>query len=238
MFGAWIIRSLLIAPYYIPSQSMMPALHSRDFIITWRWPYAVSWRSFIASGSTDPWSQGKVPARGDMVVFASPFDRNVNFVKRVIGLPGDRVALVDGIVVLNGRPLIRQHLSDFDIPIGLADSCLRVPQVVNQYATSNGQPVCRFSRELETLPDGRSYAVLDIARAYSDTMAEVTVPKGHLFMLGDNRDNSVDSRYGADAGGVGMVPVSLVLGEVITLFGVSSNDSRRYMGFRKPDAAF
>lgn len=235
--GAMLIRHLVIAPYFVPSQSMMPSLQSRDFIIAWRWPYTSIYNSFLAFAGAKAKSESSIhlPDRGSIVVFSSPSGAKVNFVKRVIGLPGDTVALRRGIVILNGRPLEQTPLRSYDLPLELTQGCINIRGVVEQEVTlSDGTKICRFRRYLETMPDGSSHAVLDIAESLADDMEEITVPPGKIFVMGDNRDNSLDSRFSLERDGVGLVPASLIEGEVVALMGSSVTSNRRSFGFRDP----
>ena len=239
MFGAIVLRSIVVAPYFVPSQSMMPSLQARDFIVVWRWPYASLSKSFLAFGAV-PDAEDRaahLPRRGSIVVFSSPSGGGVNYVKRVIALPGDTLAVRKGTVILNGKDLKQVPLPNYDLPLEMTQGCVSVQDVVDQVVTlSDGAMVCRFRRYLETLPNGTSYAVLDIADSVSDDMAEITVPAGRIFVMGDNRDNSLDSRFGLDRDGVGLVPASLVEGEVVALMGASMTSRRRSFGFRDPSS--
>lgn len=198
---AFVIRVLLVQPFSIPSQSMAPALVAGDFIFVdkraYGWSAASLPQGLLADGMTDArtgWRIGRrVPLRGEVVVFNGP--GQVDYVKRVIGRPGDRIALQAGRVQLNGRTL--------PCPPRGVDRCL------------------------ETLPDGRSHLVIESGRGPLATMAEIRVPAGHSFVLGDNRDRSADSRLSPDAGGVGLVADAELVGRASRIF-LSVGDGIRW----------
>ena len=159
---------------------------------------------------------GGVPTRGDTVVFRGPpaNDHDVN--KRVIGLPGDTVQMKGGVLILNGQPVPKQRIDDFIVPLTPnygADKCM--PQFQD---VQGGKQVCRYPRFRETLPGGRSYEVLDMGQTVADDTELFTVPAGHVFMMGDNRDNSEDSRFSQASGGFGYVPLENIEGKAVMLF--------------------
>ena len=192
---AFVIRVLLFQPFTIPSGSMEPTLFQGDYIIVSKFAYGYSRHSLPLS---PPLFKGRIgtlkPHRGDVVVFKLPRDNHTDYIKRLIGLPGDRVQVKAGVVWLNGKALPRETLSPTTemTPFGFS------------------HPVQRYR---ETLPGGRSY----ITYAYGsdsdvDNTGVYVVPAGHYFMMGDNRDNSQDSRF-PEAVGVGYVPFENLVGK-------------------------
>lgn len=231
-FAAWLFRSVLFAPYYVPSSSMMPTLREGDFFVASRWDYGISPRSFASFAPESPRLFADLPERGDIVVFSPRSKPGVNFVKRVIGLPGDTISMDGGIVSINGAPVVHEEIADFVAPAGGDLECVVVPAVVDQRSvTVSGVPGCRFGRAVETLPDGTSFAVLDIAPAMSDYMEPVIVPEGRVALFGDNRDDSLDSRFSAEAGGIGFVGADRLLGKLRFVVGRDAQGAR-FMGTR------
>jgi signal peptidase I len=206
----FILRSVFFAPFSIPSESMVPRLLTGDYLIVAKWPYGFSRHSLPFSMPLLP-AEGRVmetmPARGDVVVFKKPPEDNVDFIKRVIGLPGDMVQMRAGQLFINGAAVPKVKQPDFILPETANTRCYS-PQFTE--AGSNGLNQCRYPRYRETLPGGKTYDVIDIGQYPADDTQIYTVPDGHVFMLGDNRDNSGDSRL--EAGGFNFVPVANIVG--------------------------
>ncbi len=211
LLAALIFRSFIFSPFTIPSESMLPRLWNGDYLLASKWSYGFSRHSQPFSVPVIP---GRIlasqPERGDIVIFKHPID-NTDYIKRVIALPGDTVGVIDGQVVLNGQPVPREEIAAFDIPLSANTSCAWGGE---EASIAEGETVCSYRRIRETLPSGRSYEVLDFGRSRADNFAPVSVPEGTMFVMGDNRDESADSRFRAAAGdGVGMVSQDLLVGE-------------------------
>ena len=216
---AWALRSLVVAPFSIPSGSMLPTMMIGDYLFVSKWPYGYSSASFPFE--FPPFKGrifGSTPERGDVVVFEGPGGADV--VKRVIGLPGDTVAVEAGRLILNGKPVPRQRTDDYVMPISPNSPCRVVPPAVAMTRpTAEGGQGCVYPAYRETLPGGRSYVVLDQTdAALADNFGPVTVPQGGVFVMGDNRDDSLDSRYRVEAGGMGFVPVDRIVGRAERAF--------------------
>jgi len=213
---ALIIRSFLFHPFNIPSSSMKPTLLIGDFLFVSKFSYGYSRHSLPFSPPVmDGRTSSREPARGDVVVFKLPADNRTDFIKRVIGLPGDTIEMRAGVVWLNGKALPRQRAGAFEetLPNGTVKS---------------------LPRYLETLPNGRQYYTLDeTPNGRLDNTGVYRVPAGHYFMMGDNRDNSADSRVSSY---VGYVPHENLVGPAQILFFSFDDDTRWWQLWRWPGA--
>ena len=209
-----VFRTFIFTSFMIPSESMMPRLLVGDYLFAAKWPYGYSGASLPIDW---PGPHGRVfgslPERGDVVIFKHPIDR-VDYVKRVIGLPGDTVQMVAGQLVLNGTPVPKRRIADLVIPQAVSEPCRGTTE-----RHADGEFFCRYERFRETLPGGKTYEVLDLGIYDQDTTEPIVVPEDHVFMMGDNRDNSLDSRFPAEAErGVGLVPVDNLAGRASFMF--------------------
>lgn len=217
---ALFVRSFIVAPFNIPSGSMLPRLMIGDYLFVAKWPYGFSRYSLPFGLFTfDGRLLAGSPERGDVIVFHYPGAGDDDYVKRVIGLPGDVVQIRDGAVWLNGKPLPRVRIADYLMPISANSPCRTVdPDEARTIEDEHGGRSCAYTRYRETLPGGRSYEVLDQIDGPGDNRAPVTVPAGHYFVMGDNRDDSEDSRYPLVVGGVGMLPGDALVGRALIIF--------------------
>jgi len=212
-----VFRTFVFTSFVIPSESMMPRLLEGDYLFAAKWPYGYSRASLpldinIGSGRLF----GHLPKRGDVVIFKHPVDR-VDYIKRVIGLPGDTVQMVAGQIVLNGKPVPKHRIDDFVLPQRPNEGCKAGVQFTVKL--EDGRFGCRYPRYHETLPNGVGYDVLDLGFRPQDVTPPVIVPEGRLFLMGDNRDNSMDSRFPPVADqGVGLVPVDNLVGRASFMF--------------------
>jgi len=219
--AAWALRSLVVAPFSIPSGSMLPSLYIGDYLYVHKWPYGYSRFSFPFQFPTfEGRMLGGTPERGDIVVFRPPGQEESDFIKRVIGLPGDSVAVTGGAVILNGRPLQRQSAGMVAVSISPNSPCRVVEGATPMVRTgAESARECLFPAYRETLPGGPTYLTLDqVDSARADDVAPIAVPAGHLFLMGDNRDDSLDSRYSRFEGGVGLVPLDHLVGRASARF--------------------
>ncbi len=228
-----IFRSFVFSPFSIPSESMLPLLRNGDYLLAAKWPYGYSKYSLPFSAPLIP---GRIfagtPEAGDVVIFKQPPKADVDYIKRVIGLPGDQLQVIDGVLHINGTAVKKEKLKDFEIAVSANTGCAAM---AFEATGADRQPVCRYPRYRETLPNGVSYNVLDFGPADrnnpygidADNTDPVIVPNGHLFVMGDNRDNSQDSRFPAKPGaGVGMVPQANLVGRAtVIMFSTDGSSS-------------
>jgi signal peptidase I len=199
----FLAKGALAEPFYVPSASMEPTLLIGDALLASKFPYGYSTASLPIHIDVPETGRvfGATPKRGDVVVFRWPGDRSQVWVKRVIGLPGDRVQVRQGQVWINGRPAGIK-------PAGIGEA---------EDDNGAGEPARRY---VETLPNGVSH---DIFKLYDngrlDNTPEVVVPPDRLFVMGDNRDNSADSRVPVREGGVGLLPMDNLVGRVDAIVG-------------------
>jgi signal peptidase I len=216
---AWALRSLIVQPFNIPSGSMLPTLYIGDYLIVAKWPYGYSRYSF-AFGLLpfDGRILAHLPRRGDVVVFRHP-RQHADLIKRVIGLPGDTVAVSNGQLVLNGTAVPRTRLPPFQMPISENSPCRVVPPALPVTIVRFGRGYCVIAAYRETLPGGPSYTTLNqVNGSAADDFGPVRVPAGRLFLMGDNRDDSLDSRFSPAEGGIGMVPLDHLIGRALVTF--------------------
>jgi signal peptidase I len=189
---AMVLRFTIAQPFRIPSGSMQPTLEVGDYIVVTKWSYGYGRFSFAPLEGLLPHGRlfGSQPARGDVVVFRPVPEPDRDFIKRVIGLPGDRIQVIDGVLHINGEAVRRESLG--------------VTQFENERGVIEEIPTYR-----ETLPNGVSYTTFDKGVTELDNTRVFEVPEGHYFMMGDDRDNSADSRVPSV---VGFVPYDNLVG--------------------------
>jgi signal peptidase I len=218
MIAVVLFRSFVFAPFYIPSESMLPRLLNGDYLLLAKWPYGFSRRSLPFGIPLLPENRvmASNPDRGDVVVFKAPAHFEEDWIKRVIGLPGDTVQMKNGQLWLNNVAVPKVRIADFEVAISPNTHC---GSSQFEAKRADGTDVCRYPRFTETLPGGKSYQVLDLNSSnLMDNTDPVVVPEGSVFLMGDNRDNSEDSRYPANpAGGIGLVPIDNLLGRATVM---------------------
>ena len=198
---ALVVRTFLFQPFSIPSASMQDTLLIGDYLLVSKYAYGYSHFSFpLSPDFFDGRVFGRQPERGDVAVFKLPRDNRTDFIKRVIGLPGDRIQMRGGVLYINDVAVERESL----------------PDAVHQEPFNQTRMIPRWR---ETLPNGVSYETLDLyASGPADSTQVYEVPPDHYFMMGDNRDNSLDSRVASGQGGVGFVPFENFVGRAEIIF--------------------
>jgi signal peptidase I len=210
------IRTFAYEPFNIPSGSMLPTLLIGDYLFVSKFSYGYS-RYSIPLGL--PLFEGRIMStplhRGDVAVFKKPGEEDIDYIKRIVGVPGDRIQMIDGVFHLNGSPVARKRVEDF-AHVDRQGNHVRTPQY------------------RETLPDGTTYMTLDaVTDGPADNTPVFLVPKGFYFAMGDNRDNSLDSRI---AWGIGFIPEENLVGRAEVLFFSVNGESRFWELWRWPDS--
>lgn len=207
-------HSLVAKPFYIPSISMMPNLLVGDRLVVSKYPYGWSWVS--ASFHILPRSSARIlprtPEYGDIVIVVPP-NSDDDYIKRVVALPGDRIAVVGGQIILNGKPVPQVSEPPIDLPVDANQPCEPEEFPGLRFRGPDGKMYCELPVFRETLPNGATYRIIDHTAQPLDNYAQITVPPGHVFLMGDNRDHSADSRAPIEEKGLGgPVPLSSVGG--------------------------
>ena len=204
---ALVVRTLLFQPFNIPSGSLVPTLLIGDYLFVSKYSYGYSKHSIPFS---PPLFEGRIfgsePKRGDIAVFKLPKDNSTDYIKRVVGLPGDKIQVIGGVLHINGKAVQRERVEDYE-------------------TTDERGRIVKVPRYRETLPNGVSHFIIEREgdRGYWDNTNVYTVLPGHYFMMGDNRDNSTDSR---DDANVGEVPAENLVGRAeIIFFSIDENAS-------------
>ena len=211
---ALVFRTFFYHPFNIPSGSMIPTLLVGDYLFVSKFSYGYSRFSFpIELPFLDGRYWADVPERGDIAVFRLPRETGTDYIKRVIGLPGDKIQMNDGVLSINGKAVRRERVADY---IG-----------ENAFGARSGT-----KRYKETLPNGVSYFTLDLNdNGARDTTGVYEVPPDHYFMMGDNRDNSTDSRYLQN---VGFVPAENLVGRAEVIFFSVNEEAAAWEFWRWP----
>ena len=250
---AGVFRTIFFQPFWIPSGSMKDTLLIGDFLFVNKMAYGYSYAScpsirigmiglnveadeicaFIDGDNTR--ILGGQPERGDVVVFRHPVN-GIDYIKRLVGLPGDKLQMKDGVLQINGEAVGLVDDGEFSEVMERQGPQGNYPRCANDPVGQGGQ--CKKTRQIETLPGGTSHAILDIGDQGSDHTGIYHVPEGHFFFMGDNRDNSADSRVNQAVGGVGYVPLENLIGRADRIMFSSAGRSMLFFWTWRGDRFF
>lgn len=214
LLAVFAFHSFIAKPFYIPSESMMPNLLVGDRLVVSKYPYGWNWSSvsFHLAPRSDWRLFGAVPEYGDIVIPVHP-ERDEDYIKRVVARPGDRIAVENGQIILNGKPVPQEAEPPLDLPVDANSTCMGFGDPTFLVTNEDGKQVCRVPVYRETLPNGATYRVIDHLNQSLDNFAEITVPDDAVFVMGDNRDHSADSReVNSSRGLLGPVPLKNIGG--------------------------
>ncbi len=250
---AGIFRTLFFQPFWIPSGSMKQTLLIGDFLFVNKMAYGYSYASCpslllpgiginidaedlcgVFKGNNNRLFASQ-PERGDVVVFRHPVSGR-DYIKRLIGLPGERIQINDGVVSINGTPVVLREDGAFEELFDFQGPHRSFPRCENAPVGKGG--ACLKSRQIEVLPNGAEHAILNIGNQNSDHTGIYLVPEGHFFFMGDNRDNSSDSRVPQSAGGIGFVPFENLIGRADRIMFSSSGSSMLFFWTWRSDRYF
>ncbi|TRD22272.1 signal peptidase I [Palleronia caenipelagi] len=230
-------RTLLFQPFWIPSGSMKDTLLVGDFLFVNKMAYGYSQYScpFAMCKFIDGRWMGSEPERGDVAVFRHPVN-GADFIKRLVGLPGDQVQMRDSVLYINGEEAPQEDAGTFVETYEPQGSIGNTPQCQNPGVALGND--CVKTRKIETLPGGVSHSILDVRTSRLDNTPVFTVPEGHYFFMGDNRDNSTDSRVPQTSMGVGFVPFENLIGRADRVMFSSAGKSMLYFWTWRGDRFF
>ena len=214
---ALVIRTVAYEPFNIPSESMLPTLLVGDYLFVSKYPYGYSKHALPFSPNLFEGRVWEGPVeRGDIAVFKRPLDNRTDYIKRIVGLPGDRIQVLNGQLYINEVAVKRQRMADYVFEETPNESCLQFP--VYRFRGAEGVIHCRYPMYRETLANGVTYLTLDLDPDWPwDNTNVYVVPEGHYFAMGDNRDNSSDSRKSITTG-VGFIPTENLIGRAEIIF--------------------
>ncbi|MEO5619660.1 MAG: signal peptidase I [Cypionkella sp.] len=234
---AGLFRTLFFQPFWIPSESMKDTLLVGDFVFVNKMAYGYS--RYSCPFGLCPFT-GRIfasdPQRGDVVVFRHPVNGS-DFVKRLIGLPGDKIQMKNGVLFINGTEVPQVPDGTFEEVMGPQGPMGNRPRCEN--GSVGDGAICKRSRYKETLPNGKVHDILNIENdGFADNTDVFNVPAGEYFFMGDNRDNSQDSRFSQAVGGVGFVPVENLIGRADRIIFSSAGKSMLYFWTWRSDRFF